>query len=71
MRMKAGSLASLSGLRVQHCRELWCRSQMWLGSGFAVAMAVMAVAAQMQSLAQELPYAESAAHKKKRKREKI
>ena len=25
-------LASLTGLRIQHCRELWYRSQTWLGS---------------------------------------
>ena len=33
------SLASLSGLRIQHCCELWCRKQMWLRSDVAVAMA--------------------------------
>ena len=32
------SLALLSGLRIQRCCELWCRSQMQLGSGVAVAM---------------------------------
>ena len=32
--------ASLSGLRIRHCRELWCRSQSRLGSGVAVAVAV-------------------------------
>ena len=30
--------ASLSGLRFQCCRELSCRSQMWLGSDVAVAV---------------------------------
>ena len=35
----ACSLALLSGLRIWRCRELWCRSQMWLGSGVAVAVA--------------------------------
>ena len=30
-------LASLSGLRIWHCCELW--SKMWLGSGVAVAVA--------------------------------
>ena len=34
----ARSLASLSGLRIQHCPELWCRSQTWLGSRVAVAV---------------------------------
>ena len=33
------SLASLSGLRIWCCRELWCRSQMGLGSCVAVAVA--------------------------------
>ena len=26
----------LSGLRIWHCHELWCSSQMWLRSGVAV-----------------------------------
>ena len=38
MRMQIQSLASLSGLRVQHYHELWYRSQMRLGSGIAVAV---------------------------------
>jgi len=33
------SLASLSGLRIWHCRELWCGSQTRLGSRVAVALA--------------------------------
>ena len=33
------SLALLSELRIRHCRGLWCRSQMWLGSYIAVAVA--------------------------------
>uniref|UniRef100_A0A8W4FIM3 Zinc finger protein 446 n=1 Tax=Sus scrofa TaxID=9823 RepID=A0A8W4FIM3_PIG len=32
------SLASLSGLRIWHCHELWCRSQIRLGSHVAVAL---------------------------------
>ena len=37
-----GSIPSLiSGLRIWHCHELWCRSQMWLRSGIAVALAVV------------------------------
>ena len=43
MRMWFQSLASLSGLRIWHCRELWCRLQMWLGSHVAVAVAVAQV----------------------------
>ena len=38
MRLQVWSLASLSGLRIQRCRELWCRLQTWLGSGVAVAV---------------------------------
>ena len=39
MRMWVGSLASLTGLRIRCCRELWCRSQMQLRSCIAVAVA--------------------------------
>ena len=38
MRLRVQSLASLSGLRIRHCRELWHRSQMRLGSDVAVAV---------------------------------
>ena len=35
----AGSTpASCSGLRIQSCRELWCRSQTWLRYSIAVAV---------------------------------
>ena len=34
-----GSIPGLAQwLRIQHCRELWCRSQTRLGSGVAVAL---------------------------------
>ena len=34
-----GSIPGLThGLRIQRCRELWSRSQMWLGSHVAVAV---------------------------------
>ena len=39
MRLPVHSLASLSGLRIRSCRELWCRSQMWLRSHVALAVA--------------------------------
>jgi len=38
MRLRVGSLASLRGLRIQHCRELWCRLKTQLRSGVAVAV---------------------------------
>ena len=38
MRMQVRSLALPSGLRIQHHCELWCGSQMQLGSHVAVAV---------------------------------
>ena len=38
MTMWVWSLASISGLWIQHCYELWCRSQIQLGFGVAVAV---------------------------------
>ena len=39
MEMQVQSLALLSGLMIWHCRELWSRSQMWLGFRIAVVVA--------------------------------
>ena len=50
MRMQVGSLASLSGLRIWHCRELQCRLQTQLGSGVVVAVCRLAVAVQIPPL---------------------
>ena len=41
MRLQVRSLVLLTGLKIQHCCELWCRSQMQLRSGVAVAVAVV------------------------------
>ena len=38
MNLQIQSLASHSGLRIQRCRELWCRSQTQLRSHIAVTM---------------------------------
>ena len=38
MRTWVQSLASLSGLSIHRCHELWCRSRMQLGSYIAMAM---------------------------------
>ena len=38
MRLRVRSLASLRGLGIQCCPELWCRSQTQLGSHVAVAV---------------------------------
>ena len=61
MRLRVRSLASLSGLRIQRCRELWCRLQMRLGSCIAVALAWAVAAAPIRPLAWEPPYAAGAA----------
>ena len=55
MRFLVPSLASLSGLRIHCCYELWCR---------------MAVAAPIRPLAWEPPYARSAALKKSKSKAK-
>ena len=64
--------ASLSGLRICCCRELWCRSPTRLGSCIAVAVVRQTAAVPIWLLAWELPYAESVALKrwKKKKKEK-
>ena len=38
MTTQVQSLASLNGLKIWRCHELWCRSQNWLGSHVAVAV---------------------------------
>ena len=60
----AGLIPGLSGLRIQHCHKVWCRSQTWLGSGIAMAVATVTL---IRALAQEFPYAKEAhPHPKKR-----
>ena len=49
--MWVGSLALLSGLRIQHCCELWCRTQTWLGIHVAVAVCRLAAVALIRPLA--------------------
>ena len=65
MRLLVRSLASLSGLKIWCCCELWCRSQTQLRSGVAAAVAVAAVALT-GPLAWEPPYAAGAALKSKK-----
>ena len=60
----SGSIpASLTRLRIQGCRELWCRSQTRLRSDVAVAVVSLAATAPVQPLAQEPPQAMGAALK--------
>ena len=63
MRLQVPPLASLSGLRIRHCHELWCMSKIQLGSGVAVAVALI------RPLAWECPYAAGAALKSKNKKQ--
>ena len=67
MRMQVQSLASFSGLRIWHCRELLCRLQTRLRSGVAVAVVYLAVAL-IGPLAWEPPYAMGGALKKQTKK---
>ena len=60
MRKWVWSLASLSGLRIQHCCEPWCRLQTQLRSCIAVATALI------RPLAWEPPYAAGEALKRQK-----
>ena len=73
MRLWVRSLASLTELRIRRCRELWCRSQMRLGSDVGVAVAVVIgqwLQLLIQLLAWEPPLATGAALKTKKKKSK-
>ena len=56
-----------SGLRIQRCRELWCRLQMRLRSCVAVALAKAGGTAPIRPLAWEPPYAACVAPEKTKK----
>ena len=60
MRTQVRSLALLSGLRIRHCQELWCRSQTWLWCR-------PAATALIWPLAWKSPYTASVALKKKKR----
>ena len=67
MRVQVRSLASLSGLRIRHCCELWCGSQMWLRFQVAVAVAHrLAATSLIGPLAWELPCVTCAALKRQK-----
>ena len=70
MRMRVRSLASLSGLRIWRCPELWCRSQMKLRSPLLWMWCRLTAAALIQPLAWELPYALGVALKGKKTKNK-
>ena len=73
MSLQVRSLASLSGLRIRHCRELWCRLQMQHRSSIAVA--VVSATTRIRPLAWELPYvteaAQEMAKRPKKKKKKV
>ena len=72
MRMQVRSLASLSGLRIQSCRELWYRSQTWPGSLLLWLWHRPAAVVPILPLAWELPSAKGMPHpQKKKKKRKI
>ena len=75
VRLRVRSLASLSGLRIRHCCELWCRSQMWLRYALLWLWHRLVAASPNRPLAWEPPYALGAAlrrqkTKKKKKKKK-
>ena len=67
MRIQVWSLASLIASRIQHCLELWCRSQMCLDPALLWLCCRLAAAAPIGPLALELPYAMGAALGRKKK----
>ena len=71
MRTQVPSLASLSRLRIWCCHEqqfMWCRSQTWLRSGVAVAVAQVSSAALIPAL--ELPEAMGVTQKTNKQKSK-
>ena len=65
-RVRVQSWASFSELRIQHCLELWYRSQTGLGSGLMLWLwRRPSAVALIRPLAWELPYATGAALKSK------
>ena len=69
MRTQVQSQALLSGLRIWRFCELWGRSQMWLRSGVALAVAWAIATAPIQPLAWEFPYAADVAIRRKQRKE--
>ena len=70
MRLWVRSLASLSGIRIQHCCELWCRLQRWLRCGIAVAMVWTSGYSSHWTPSMGTPYAAALDKTKKKKKKK-
>ena len=60
----------LSGLRIWHCHELWCRSQVPLRSHVALAVVQVGSCSFDSTPSPELPYATQLALKSKNKKKK-
>ena len=71
MRLWVQSLASLSGLRIWCCRELWCRSHVQLRPGIAVAVRRLVATAPIGPLAWEPPDAAGVALKRQKTKKKL
>ena len=69
--MQVPSLASISGLRIQHCCELWYRLQVLFGSGVAVAVVWAGSCSSDSVPGLELPYAVGVAIKRRKKKKKV
>ena len=67
-RTQVRSLASLSGLRIWRCCELWCRSKTRLRFGVAVAVASLAATGLIWYLAWETSICGGCGQKKKKKK---
>ena len=70
MSLQVRSLASLSGLRVRCCHELWCSRRPGLDPALLWLWCRPAAIAQIRPLAWEPPYATGAAVKRQRKKGK-
>ena len=70
MRMGVWSLASLSGLRIRRCRELWYRLHTQLRFCIAVLWCRLVAVALIGPLAWETPYAMGVALKRPKKKNK-
>ena len=71
MRTRVRSLASLRGLRIRRCQELWCGARHSLDPAWLWLRCRLAAAAPIRPLAWKLPQAEGAALKRqKRERER-
>ena len=71
MRMQVQTLAPLGGLRIQHCHERWCRSQIQLGSGIAVAVAVAGSLSSDLTPSLRTSLCHRCGYKKEKKKKKI